>query len=151
MPVKRGNPPAQTSPSDLAIPKLTVSWMLVAPGLPSPVWSLGWRSLALPYFPKQPRLQVASPRITPERFRKAPVVAYRYRGANMRHFLCELWLTDDGQDIAQMPTLHSPAWRVHSSDQAHRSPWHETTARKSELGPDSPARPRSSDGVRDAG
>jgi hypothetical protein len=62
---------------------------------------LDWRTLALPYFPKQPRLQVASPRITHERFRKALVVAYRYRGANMRHFLCELWLTDDGQDIAE--------------------------------------------------
>jgi Flp pilus assembly pilin Flp len=32
-------------------------------------------------------------------------VAYHHRGANMRHFLCELWLKGDGQDIAEYAVM----------------------------------------------
>jgi Flp pilus assembly pilin Flp len=32
-------------------------------------------------------------------------VAYHHRAANMRHFLCELWLKGDGQDIAEYAVM----------------------------------------------
>jgi Flp pilus assembly pilin Flp len=36
---------------------------------------------------------------------RGPIVARHHRGANMRHFLCELWLNDDGQDIAEYTVM----------------------------------------------